>query len=305
MKRTRAVIVCAAACAAVAVGILWAKDKPSGSPANNATERKEDISAINKVMQEFTAAFEKGDANAAAAYLTSGAELIPNEGDTIRGRDAIQKAFTAHFANNPRVKVTLDDQTVRFTSRDTAIEEGSIKTVSEKGTANNRYSVLLVREDGKWLLGFIKEWPDERAELKDLDWLIGSWNAKRSDAEISTTYEWFGNKTFIKAQFTIRAKDKSFTGMQLIGTDPDTGGLRTWTFEYDGGFGEGTLARDGKKWVFEMATALPDGSVLEANNVLIQVDKNTFTWQPVNLTVDGEQFGDLPPVKVTRVKDKN
>ncbi len=91
----------------------------------------------------------------------------------------------------------------------------------------------------------------------------------------------------------------------MIGTDPNTGELRTWTFEFDGGFGEGTCTRDGKKWVFETATALSDGSVLEAMNILVQIDQDTFTWQPVNLTVDGEQFGNLPPVKVTRVKTKN
>ncbi|MEZ6078209.1 MAG: hypothetical protein R3C56_21795 [Pirellulaceae bacterium] len=41
--------------------------------------------------------------------------------------------------------------------------------------------------------------------------------SKQVDAEIQTTYEWFGNKSFIA--HTIREKDKSFTGMQMIGTD--------------------------------------------------------------------------------------
>src|SRR5262249_21687229 len=236
---------------------------------------------------------------------TTGAELIPDTGEPIRGRGAIQKAFTEHFAKNPRVKVTLEVESIRFTSRDTAIEEGNIKVTPAKGEeSNNRYSVLLVREDGKWLLGFIKEWPDEDADLKDLDWLIGTWTAKRQDAEVRTTYEWFGNKSFIKAQFTVRAKDKTITAMQMIGIEPTTGDLRTWTFENDGGFGEGKCTRDGKKWVFETTTVLADGSVLEAQNILIQVDKNTMTWQPTNLTVDGEQFGNLPPVKVTRVAGK-
>jgi len=129
--------------------------------------------------------------------------------------------------------------------------------------------------------------------------------AKRDDAEVQTTYEWFGSKSFIKAQFTVRAKDKTLSGMQIIGTDPDSGDLRTWTFEAEGGFGEGTCTRDGNKWVFEMSTTLSDGSVLEATNILVEVDKNTFTWQPVNLAVDGEQYGELAPVKVTRVKTKD
>jgi hypothetical protein len=93
--------------------------------------------------------------------------------------------------------------------------------------------------------------------------------------------------------------------MQMIGEDPVTGDLRSWIFENDGGFGEGTITKDGKKWVFESTTQLTDGSVLQATNILVQVNKDTFTWQPSNLTVDGEQYGNLPPVKVVRVKPKD
>src|SRR4029077_17403820 len=102
--------------------------------------------AIRKTMQSFTEAFQKGDAAAAVAYLTSGAELIPDEGPPVRGKDAIQKAFADHFAKKPQTKITLEVESVRFPSRDTAVEEGDIKASTEKeATATNRYSVLYVR----------------------------------------------------------------------------------------------------------------------------------------------------------------
>jgi len=63
-----------------------------------AVERAADRAAIRKTLQDFGAAFQKGDAAAAVAFLTSGAELIPEEGQPVRGRDAIQKAFADHFA---------------------------------------------------------------------------------------------------------------------------------------------------------------------------------------------------------------
>src|SRR5262249_25096181 len=203
-------------------------------------------------------------------------ELIPDDAEPVRGRDAIRKALTDHFAKNPRTKITLDIQSVHFPSRDTAVEEGEIKVAPEKGEpATNRYSVLYVREDGNWLLAQVREWPSEQAAIRDLDWLIGSWTAKRPEDEAQSTYEWYGHRSFIRAHFTVRGKDKTFTGMQLIGTDPKTGALRTWTFEFDGGFGEGTCTRDGKKWMFETATTLSDGSVLSASNILVRVDNDT------------------------------
>src|SRR5262249_39586286 len=100
----------------------------------------------------------------------------------------------------------------------------------------------------------------------------------------------------------VRQKGKSLSAVQMIGLDPATDTLRTWTFEHDGGIGEGTIAQDGRRWVFENRVTLADGSVLEATNILVPVNHDTITWQSINLTIDGEQFGNLPPMKLTRVK---
>ena len=45
-----------------------------------------------------------------------------------------------------------------------------------------------------------------------------------------------------------------------------------------------------------------DGSELKATNLLTQVDKDSFTWQSNERTLDGEDLPNIPPVKVTRVK---
>ena len=161
-----------------------------------------------------------------------------------------------------------------------------------------------MREDGKWLLAGIREWPsaDEGTELRDLEWLIGSWQAKRADVEVHTTYEWLGNKAFIRGHISVREKDRSVSAMQLVGIDPQTGELAIWVFESDGGVAQGTCTRDGKAWVFETKGLTADGGELGVKYILVRVNNDTITWQPVNLTIDDEEIGDLPPVKVTRVK---
>lgn len=288
---------------AILVSGLFANS--SSSQERDVPGRAADEAAIKEAIQDFTKAFEKGDAEAAAAYLTAGAELVAHDAPAVVGREAIQQALAAHFAKNSRVKIELTPDRSRFPSSDSAISEGLMRVSPEGGDpSDNYYNISLVREDGKWRIAMIHEWPHEQPALEQLDWLIGTWVSKQADAEIQTTYEWFGNKSFIRAQFFIRAKEKSFTGMQMIGTNPETGALKTWTFEVGGGFGEGFISREGKHWTFEMATTLPTGETLEVTNVLIQLDHDSYTWQPLNLTVDGEQFGDLPPAKVTRVPPK-
>ena len=269
------------------------------------TEREADRAAIRKVMQSFVAAFEKGDAAQVATHLTAGAEMIPGDAPGIRGREAIQKACAEHFKRHPQQKITLEPESLRFISKDTAIEEGLMRTsVEQDAPTTQRYNLFHVREDGKWLLAGIREWPSagEGTELRDLEWLIGSWQAKRADVEVHTTYEWLGNKAFIRGNISVREKDRSVSAMQLIGIDPQTGELAIWVFESDGGVAQGTCTRDGKAWVFETKGLTADGGELGAKNILVRVNNDTITWQPVNLTIDDEEIGDLPPVKVTRVK---
>jgi uncharacterized protein (TIGR02246 family) len=262
-----------------------------------------DEQGVKEAIASFGRAFEAGEAEAAGRLLSSGSELVGEDGSIVRGRDSIQTALTSHFAANPRVKIESVSNTVRFPSRDTAAVEGLIRVVHpDSGTSHNRFEIHCVREDGKWLLSLIHEWPHEQAALLDLEWLIGTWKSKQENTEVETTYEWFGEKAFIRANFTIREKDKSYTGMQMIGVDRETGLLRTWIFEANGGVGEGLALQDAKQWVFESATELTSGDVLEATNILVRIDGNTFTWQPLDLSINGEQFGNLPPVKVTRVR---
>ncbi|HEY2786094.1 MAG TPA: SgcJ/EcaC family oxidoreductase [Fimbriiglobus sp.] len=274
-------------------------------PAAKGTDnRQADRDAIRAMMGQFKEAFQKGDAAAAAGHMTAEAEIISDEGTALKGREAIQKAYAEYFAKGNKPKITIDIDSVRFTSRDTAIEDGHMTVAREGESAEtNRYQVLYAREDGKWLISVIKEWPAETTSgLDDLDWLIGTWTAKGKNGEITNTYEWFGNKGFIKASVSVHAKGKTFTAMQLIGTDPATGEFRTWTFEHDGGYGEGTCSQDGNRWVFENRATLTNGSVLETTNILVPVDRNTIAWQPINLTLNGEPIGNLPPTKLTRIQ---
>ena len=119
-----------------------------------------------------------------------------------------------------------------------------------------------------------------------------------------TRYEWTANKSFIRCQFSVTRDGKTDPGMQMIGKDPATGALRVWTFEDAGGVGETEVTRDGKKWVFAARGSTADGKVLTATNIMTPVDADSFLWQSVERTLDGDALPDLPPIKVTRVKGK-
>lgn len=299
----------------VAVGILLVCLAVDGRMANllayqdkkpdaGDSARAADQAAINKLKQNLTEAFAEGDAAKVAALLTEGAELDPDDAPALHGRENIQKALTAHFAKSTtKTKIEFEPGALRFLSRDAAVEEGDVKiTKGHAAPTVERYRLLVMREEGKWLLASIKEWASEEAELKELGWLIGSWEAKQGNVEVRTTYEWFGDKAYIRGNITVTIDGHTQSGMQVIGKDPRTDALHIWTFEARGGMLEGTCTRDGEAWLLRTEGVSADGSSVSNTNILARVNADTFTWQPVNITVDEQQRSDLPPVKVTRVK---
>jgi uncharacterized protein (TIGR02246 family) len=282
-----------------------AAQKKAEPSAGDTDDRKADRAGIEAQMKGFLKAFESGDAERVASFWAPGGELIGDDGSTYRGRAAIAKAYRELFGTKQKRRAEVQRESLRFPSRDTAIEEGRFKVrVGEGEPSASRYSVLHVREGGKWLMAVVREWPAEAVSLADLEWLIGTWVAKRDDAEVQTTYEWVWNKSFIRMRFTIRQKDKTLSGFQMIGKDAESGELRSWTFESEGGFGEATLSRDGKRWVIASTGRQADGSTMTATNLLVPLGPDSFTWQSVKRSLDGEEVDDLPPVKVTRVKPK-
>jgi uncharacterized protein (TIGR02246 family) len=283
------------------------KDPPKAAdkdPAKPADKRADDRDAVRQASAEFTKAIEKGDAKALAALWTEEGEYTAADGTHIRGREAIEAAYAKFFAKNPNLKLEAIPESVRFLSRDSAVEEGYAKRVKGKAgePTTSRYSGLYVRENGKWLLAIVREWPDAGLGLRDLDWLIGTWTGKTDDGEVRTTYEWTDNKAFIRMQFTGGPKDHAESGTQVIGKDPRTGDLRSWLFEGEGGFGEAEWSWDGKRWLIKATGVTPDGDELTATNLLTPIDKDSFLWQSTDRTLDGNDLPDIPPIKVTRAK---
>ena len=281
-------------------------EKQSAKPTADVkdTKHSDDEEAIRKGSADFIKLVEKGDAKAVAAAWTEDGEYIDDDGTTLRGRAAIEAAYAKAFAKKKNTKVEITIESIRFPSKDTAIEEGYAK--SYRGDADHptcsRYSVLHVREGGKWLMAVLREWPDEGVSLRDLDWLIGTWESKTEDTVVRTVYTWDATKNSIRCQITVKAPGKNISGTQVILKDPRSGQLRSWIFDDDGGFGDGAWTRDGKRWVIEATGVQADGGELTATNIMTPVDKDTFTWQSTERTLDGEELANIPPTKVTRVK---
>ena len=294
---------------ALILAILGVNFMTAQGQATRGPNREADKQAIDKLIKDQIQAFNNRDAAAIAGRWTTDSEYVRNDGERVHGRAEIQKGYADFFKTlkgKPVAEVQIDN--LRFPSVDTAVSEVTLRLKDEQGEAigSSWRNTLLVREDGQWKVALVQEWDRDNSmddSLHHIDWLIGTWRMDTKDREVTNTYEWDENKTFIRGKYTVKQAGKvTESGMQMIGKDNAEGGIRSWVFQSDGGFGDGLWTRDGKKWTVDFDGVTHDGKKLTANVIYIRVDADTFTWQSTHQTVDGQPIADSPPIRVNKQK---
>lgn len=285
--------------AGVAAGPAWAEDRKGGNP--------EDEAALLKKAQAFVEAFHKGDAEAVAGFWTPDGDYITEDDQHLQGREAIEKLFKRLFAENKDLKLRIDIGALRFVTPDVAVEDGTTSVIPPNGAppSRTRYTAIHVKKNGEWFISSIRDAPffapNNEGHLHGLAWAIGDWAEENDKGETArVSFAWSEGQNFIVSTFATTFKDIAIGGgTQYIGWDPLAKKIRSWTFETNGGFGEGTWSKDGKKWVIKATGVLRDGKKLSATNILTPIDANTFSFQAVDRTEDGKE---LPPIKEIKLK---
>ncbi|MGI6417192.1 MAG: SgcJ/EcaC family oxidoreductase [Thermoguttaceae bacterium] len=288
-----------AAILACAVAVQAAETAPEANP---------EESAIRAAVASYTAAFNRGDAAALAALWSPEAVYTnPVTGQQVVGRAEIEKQFSAIFAEAKGAKLEAATNSVQFISPNVAVEQGTAKVLRpDQPPEESSYSAVYVKRDGRWLLDRVTEEevpvvPSRYEQLKELEWMIGTWVDQDENDRIETTCQWTKNRNFITRAFTLSVGDRiDMAGMQIIGWDPSTKQIRSWVFDSDGAFGEGTWSKKGSRWYIQSTGTLPDGQKSSSTNIMTYVDDNHFTWQSVNRQAGGEVLPNVDEVVVVR-----
>jgi uncharacterized protein (TIGR02246 family) len=279
-------------------------------PAQRPKDNPKDDAALQKSAEAFVEAFHKGDAKALAAFWVPDGDYTDQTGRHLKGRAAIEKAFKGLFAENKGLKLRIDRAALRFVTPDVAIEDGTTAVIPPDGgpPSRARYTIVHVKKDGQWLLSSVRDaafaMPSNHQHLRGLEWAIGDWVDEAEKGEVArASFAWAEHQNFIVGSFTTTFKNIAVGGAtQWIGWDPEAKHIRSWTFDADGGFGEGTWTRDGDKFLIKAKAVLRDGKKATATNVVRRIDADTFGWQSKDRTVDGKPLPDIKEVKMKRVK---
>lgn len=278
--------------------------------ADAAPESADEV-AVKDAIKAFAEAFNSHDAKAVAAQFTSLAELENQVGHVTKGNAPIYEVFHKLFTENPKIKLQLEIQSIRFLSPELSIEEG-ISTMSGGGAEGveapphqDRYTITHIKQEGKWLVASARDWPPPpptaAQQLQQLAWLVGDWVDENSSTTVHTSYHWSKDNRYLMSRYSVKREGRDpVEGLQRIGWDPQARQLRSWTFDSVGGFSEGLWSRAGDQWIIKLSGVTADGQIRSATNILTRLSDDHATYQSRDRVIGSEVMPDLDPVPIVR-----
>lgn len=273
-----------------------------------AEEKNESEQAIAETLSAYLKAFNKQDADAVGMYWTEDGVSVDQEtGEQAVGREAIVLRLKTLFEETPNTKLTGQVESVRMIRPEVATVEGRATLyVGDDDPVESIFTAIFVKEGDAWKISSSNERDlpsptSSYAALKELEWLVGSWQDQSEAASVNTAVRWAPNQAFLIRSFNADFPDgRNYQGTQVIGWDPLSKQIRTWTFHSDGSFGQGTITKNDDSWQIKMWQVLGDGSLASATRRMTPVDDNSFSLQTISQTMNGEPTPSSPAITVVR-----
>jgi uncharacterized protein (TIGR02246 family) len=116
---------------------------------------------MQKVADQYQAAFNKGDVKAIVALYTPDAVRLAPDGQLSKGHAAIEKAYVGGFAGPLKdAKLTITVASTTTLSPDVRVIEGRFNTTGTAMPLAGRFVNTLTRKGGQWLLAAVVTQPD-------------------------------------------------------------------------------------------------------------------------------------------------
>ncbi len=269
--------------------------------------------AIRATAVAFVKAFNKGDAKAIASMWMSDGTLADDEGRLIKGRKAIEDEYAALFKAHPTARMEVSVQSVEFPTPTMAIEDGISQVLTRDSAPPSaaRYTAVHVLEDGKWLIATVRETalavPSNYHRLQELGWAVGTWESNSENIRRRFRLRWIANKNFLERDFTVEQDGLlSTSGTQVIGWDPRSQQIVSWTFDSTGGYSTARWLPLPDGWRIESEGVSADGLPTSSKDRVVHVpgDDNVFGYSSLDRRVGDRRLPDHREVAFDRVQEK-
>jgi uncharacterized protein (TIGR02246 family) len=289
----------------VALRAHWSEPGPAVRAAAQEDKEKE----VRTFLESVGAAYNRHDAKAVADSFHPEGELVDENGNVLRTREAIQSHYAEIFKNHPQSKMKVTNETLRLIGDSLAMFDGmaEVKQSAPEPLRRSRFAAVLSKQGNDWRIASIRDLEDDendptvvRDKLNSLSFLVGEWVQEEGALRIHTNCQWSEDKQSLIQKFTISGPNvKDLSGTQRIGWDPGTQKIKSWTHDAQGGHAEALWTSNGANWIVKSTATNSDGDACSMTTVYAPIDSGR-----IDLYFRDRIMGDdvMPDVAVTMVR---
>lgn len=265
---------------------------------------------VLKVTKQLMDAFNKGDTEGVLGLFLPDGELIDDAGTVYLGHEEIKALMKGFFEAYPGAKTQAEIESIRVVGG-LALVDGS-RVISDKdgeSVSVLRFATIWKKTDAGYKLASMRDVHEPlpatpHEALESIAWIVGHWVNEGNDAKVDLQYRWTEDGNFIVGDILISAEDKIvLKSFQRIGWDPVEGKFRSWTFDSDGGFGEGLWHGTGDGWTLQSKAVSPDGIRGTAVTKIVPTSEDRFEVLGIHRLNEGVEEPDYQYTVVRRPPD--
>lgn len=283
------------------------------STTTHADEKSDAADSIRRRLVDYLQKFNAHDIKGLASHWTENSVAIDvTAGTRTEGRAAIQAEFKEFFQTSKAARLSAHVDHIRMIQPTVASVEGrTTLTLSDEEAVDSGFTLILVKDGDNWQISNLEEREiplpvTSYDALKDLEWLVGTWQDQGSNSQVETTVRWSAKRAFLLRSFRIRYEDGAeHEGTQVIGWDAANRSIRIWSFDSDGTIAEGTMAKNGADWTMRVRHTDVSGEISTSTQIITQTGSDSMTVQTLGVTSNGEPQPAGKPVTVSRVVSQN
>jgi uncharacterized protein (TIGR02246 family) len=292
------------------LGLLTAPQEKGKLTTPPAAEDK--AASVQVFLKHYIEVFNKNEADALANLWAADCVYVDREtGARSEGRAAIKEDLERAFKDNQGSKLNVEVSNIRFVRPDVATLDGKATVFYPNAEpVTTEFSTILVKEADHWLINNVQETElktptSSSTALRDLEWLLGDWVDDTPGIKVECSVQWAANRSFLVRSYKVdKDNQEPWEGTQVIGWDPRNKEIRSWTFDSDGSFDEGSWSKHGDTWNVVLSRTLEDGSIATGTQVMKKINADSYTVQMVAREIAGEPIPSSEAIKVVRAFKK-